>query len=146
MRVLDRAAFEKAGETFVAVSPVCLALRRRTFSFVQELLGGWCERFRVYAETERREALFPKRASLRFRLSCSLVQTPQPLFLWSQGAKKKLSKKKRRREISRSAERDKDCASLTAPPLKRRAKLLWRSRHFILRHGGASFFFCSKSF
>ncbi|MBQ8382956.1 MAG: hypothetical protein IJX47_07125 [Clostridia bacterium] len=41
-----------------------------------------------------------------------------------EGAKKKLSKKKRRKSISRSAERDKGYAPLTAPPFEKGGRKL----------------------
>ena len=47
---------------------------------------------------------------------------PHPLFLLqNQAQKKKISKRKRRKKISRSAERDKGSAPLMAPPFKKKA-------------------------
>ena len=56
-----------------------------------------------------------------------------PLFLLHiQAQKKKLSKRKRRHEISRSAERDKSCALLMSAPFKKGArKLYWRAKTFV---------------
>ena len=53
-----------------------------------------------------------------------------PLFLLHmQAQKKKLSKRKRRHEISRSAERDKSYALLMSAPFKKGArKLYWRAK------------------
>ena len=74
---------------------------------------------------------FPRREqapALRFR--CGFVsrptrgENPRPLFLWKRRRKEKATKKTRQGELSPSAECDKGSAPLTAPPLKRRAKLL----------------------
>ena len=71
LRVLDRAAFEKAGETFMAISPVCLTSRRRTFSpLFQKFLrvsGTFFKKFLTVPPKTKVEGTLLGKGSLRFR-------------------------------------------------------------------------------
>ena len=66
----------------------------------------------------------PYEAAVGFAPRRTCGENPHPLFLWKRRRKEKATKKKRREKLSPSAECDKGSAPLTAPPLKRQAKLL----------------------
>ena len=83
LRVLDRAAFEKAGETFEAVSPFRLASRQRVFfPLFQKFL-------RVSGTFFKKFLTVPPFPVFSCKLFCRF-------FFEAKGAKKKLRKKKRR--------------------------------------------------